>query len=1022
MANKSKPAFPFRLLGTALLCFSLAFGTGAALHAQEALPLETSIALLVIKAGESIYDQNPAFEVMDLGTYLLVPVNRLTTSLNLDLSYYRTEKKLVVTNNFNQKKAEIFWEEEFYRIDGRLFLSKEPPLFFQGDVFVSLPFLEALLDAELDWDFRYQALVINVPEGLLKTTPATLRPELAEETAPPETPPREGPPFALSSVRYKFGLEHREEAPDSESLDGLFKIRLDGYAGEWALSAAGEARQDLSSGELTPELSLLRAEYHKDNELIIIGNADLDLERTFGKKEIWGALYMTPDFQFRRELFAYTNVSGPAEAGDQVLLYLNEVLWETKQMETGGTYLFQDVPLQINRVNRLRVVIQKASGETYETVREVAASPRLLPKDRNELTVATGLYRKYAVSEWEGVMVGYRQKIALTEDITFGQETAVSAPYVNFPEDSYLGVDTGIAFRVNKNLIFTLDWLVGGEIMKAVNNGIESALLYCLEKGFFEAVIYYIPEAVTKGVRSQAGQGTRLRSEMELQNNLLFRTEGYLSRSTPEAKPWSLNGANFALTKRYGHYNQNSLTGQVEKKWLTQEIKTGRYEAEITSGGVKHLLRERTVGASTEGEVEKIRYFLNQDGPHHRLNLNVKTDSTWALTNNLLFGLALDTVNTWQDQTYWGLRLLGETDTKWSITEDTLLLGNLTVEGSNTPQRDPSLHLRSFKTNLLLQHFFTPELNIYAEAGHARESFLATQDVYRYTSARLGLDWQTTDQTKKIVGQIGYRSPVGSRVSPQWSYRLTLERYLSSAFLLELTLERLFTGIFDQEPEHVIRVTLSRGLSFADGQVKPYRYTEEDFSARLGGVVYLDINANGRFDGEDKPLAGIKILADGRVAISNEQGEYMFSSLPPGIYRVDFHLPSLPANYTPVTEPQLIRLRNQENFFIDFAVTVNGSVSGLVFVDTNADGKLDAGEQPLSWVGVILDDGRQKIFTGADGAFYFEGVSLGAHTISLDPASLPAGFAIAGHDVKTVTITEAELDADLLIPLVPNDQ
>jgi hypothetical protein len=1005
-----------------MICFFLSLSTGAQAFGQEAVALETSIALLVIKAGDTIYVQDPFFELLDLGTHLLVPVNRLTTSLNLDLSYYRNEKKLVLTNKLNQKNAEVLWEEELYRIDNRLFLSKEPPVFFRGNVFVSLPFLASFLEAELDWDFRYQALTLNVKEGLLKTTPSTTRPEFMDESVKNEPPPQEGPPFALSSVRYKFGLEHRKEEPAAESLDGLFKLRLDGYSGEWALSAAGGVKHNFFNQVLTPELSLLRAEYHKDNELIIIGNAEAELEKTFGKKEIWGALYMTPVFQFRSELFAYTNVSGPVEAGDQVLLYLNEQLWETQQYNTNGTYLFYDVPLQINRVNRIRVVIQKENGESLATVREIAATPRILPQDRNELMVASGLYRKTAIPEWEGAMVGYRQQMALTENITFGQETAVSAPYVKFPEYSFIGADTGVAFRLNKNLVFTLDWLVGGEITKDVHTGIESSLLYCLEKGFYEGVIYYIPAPVTKGVKSRSGQGTLVRSEHELQNNLLLNTEGYLSKSTPESSPWSLDGVNLTLTKKYGAYNQNSLAGRVGKKWLTQEVATDHYKADQTSGAVKHIIRERSVGASTEGELVKTKYFSNNDGPYHRLNLNVNTDFTLALTNNFLFGLALDTINTWQEETYRGLYLLGETDAKWSLTDDTLLFGNITLESSKDPQREPSFHLKQFKTGLGLQHFFTPELNIYAEANRARESYRVGGDDYRYTTVRLGVNWYTTDRTGIIRSQIGYRSPVGSRVSPQWSYRLTWEKYLPSAFLLELGLERLFDGIWDQNPEQIIRISLSRALSFADGKVKPYRYTEDDLSARVGGVVYLDINANGRFDEGDKALAGIKILADGRLAISNEKGEYMFANLTPGIYRVDFHLPSLPANYTPVTGPQLIRLRAQENFFIDFAVTVNGSISGLVFLDTNANGQFDAGEKTLSWVEVILDEGQQKVFTDTDGTFYIEGVSLGAHTLTLDPDSLPAGLTVSGHDVKTLTLTEAELDvAAVLFPLVKTD-
>src|SRR5690606_25530751 len=192
--------------------------------------------------------------------------------------------------------------------------------------------------------------------------------------------------------------------------------------------------------------------------------------------------------------------------------------------------------------------------------------------------------------------------------------------------------------------------------------------------------------------------------------------------------------------------------------------------------------------------------------------------------------------------------------------------------------------------------------------------------------------------------------------------------------------------------------------------------------ASISGVVYLDTNANGRFDEGDKPLSGIRIRVDGSTTASNEKGEYLFANLDPGIYRVEFHLPSLPAHYTPVTEPQLIRLREQENFFIDFAVTANGSVSGKVFIDRNANGVPDDGEEALSWVGVILDAGKQKVFTDEDGRFYFDGVPLGTHTLALDSESLPAGLRVAGPEVQTFVLTTEALDVSgLSFPLVTTD-
>ena len=240
--------------------------------------------------------------------------------------------------------------------------------------------------------------------------------------------------------------------------------------------------------------------------------------------------------------------------------------------------------------------------------------------------------------------------------------------------------------------------------------------------------------------------------------------------------------------------------------------------------------------------------------------------------------------------------------------------------------------------------------------------------------------------------------------------RLKSRRDLPSSFLLKLELKRLYDALWDEVPEDVIQISLSRALGFADGVWKPFRYTEEDNMASISGVVYLDINANGRFDKADKPLSAIRIRLDGSTTTSNEHGEYLFANLDPGIYRVEFHLPSLPANYTPVTGPQLIRLREQENFFIDFAVTANGSVSGKVFIDRNANGIQDGDEEPVSWVGVILDDGAQQVFTSEDGRFYFEGVPLGTHALTLNRTSLPTNLETVGHDVKTFTLTEESLE------------
>ncbi|HHW13173.1 MAG TPA: hypothetical protein GXX33_09265 [Firmicutes bacterium] len=1023
MRKRSNYRAGLNLLRTMVLCCLLPFFSGVAAFAQDPSTLETSVVLLLIKTEETTIIQDPYFELLEQEDELLVPVNRLTAYLNLEVSYFRKEEKVVLASKASDKWAEIYLDEKIYRIDGQSLLNCPPPVFFNGDIYVGIPFLASFLEAEINWDFSYQALSINVGADMLKQSPAPIRPEQQVPEPGREVPPKEGPTFALSSIRYQLGVEHRKEAGEHEALTGFFKIRTDGYAGEWTLSAAASGDYDFYNHAFKPELTLLRGKYQQDGELIIIGNTTLDLENTIAEQDLWGILYMIPDEQIRSELVAYTDVSGPAAAGDQVLLYVNDRLWQTQQLTADGNYLFRDVPLRINRVNKIRSVIQKENGETIEATQKIAASPRIMKKDGNDLLVTVGLYKPAEVTEWEGVLVSYRQRKAVTDNLTFEQETTVSAPFVNFPELSYIGSDTGVAFRINNNLICTLDWMVGGEIESEVRSGFESSLLYCLENGYFEGVILYVPTAVSLGVDTQPGQGGKILSELELREDLILNTEGYLLEATPNAHPWSLDGARLILTKRFGSYGQNSIAGGIGKEWKTEDSDRGLFEAEETSFTIKHVLRERTVGTNTKVELVNADFFLDREGPFRLQKLHFLSDLTLAVTPNLLFGVALDTTNTWADQSYTGLDLSGEANTKWNVTDNTLLMGNLLLEGKKEVPSDAAFQVSELTTGLSLYQFLSRELTLFAEVKRTKElPFYAAAEDYRYTTVNLGLNYYTFDGKWQINGNLGYRSPVSTRRHPQWFYGLGLQRTLPSYYLLKVELQRLYDALWDEVPEDVIRLSLSRALGFADGAWKPFRYTEEDNAASISGVVYLDTNANGRFDEGDKPLSGIRIRVDGTATTSNEKGEYLFANLAPGIYRVEFHLPSLPANYTPVTGPQLIRLREQENFFIDFAVTANGSVSGKVFIDGNGNGRPDEDEKPVSWVEVVLDDGAQKAFTDEHGRFYFEGVPLGTHTLALDPASLPAGLRPVGPALRTFTLTEEELEVDgLALPLVPAD-
>ncbi len=993
------------------------FGAGFCLLAARGVSAaspeyETSNVLLTIKAGKEIIYQDPFFELLDLDGYQLVPITRLASKLGLTVSYRRGENKFVITDTTSGRSAEVFIKEGVYRFEGELAWPDEPPVLLSGDCFISIRFVEAVSGAKIFWDERYQELTIVTPYLVPSQPlePGTL-PAGEWGLAKKEIEPLEGPAFSLGSIRYEVVVENRRTGFGETELDGLLKIRLDGRAGEWAVSAGTALDFDFYEHELDPKLTLLRAKYHENNELIIIGDSEVDLEKTIGEKEIWGALYMNPDRQLRKQLVAYTDLSGTAEEGDEVELYLNDRLYKKQEVSAKGTYLFTDVPLRLKRVNIIRIVIRKKDGSRIETTHRLTASARLTKVKNNEILVATGLYRRKNLEDWEGLMVGVRDRYGLTEDATLEVESAVDYPMVGPRRGNFIGVDSGVAFRIGEHLICTVDWLLGGDTEEQVKAGVQNSLLYCLENGYFEAIIFYIPGTVAQGVNYSSGRGERVVGVLELKNDYILEAEGFLTESAPDELKWTFHGGNLTLTKKFGKYRQNSLAGGILKEWETRTIEDGLLKTDETEVKTKFSLREAGMSSTAEGVLNSTDYTLNNNPKRNLKTLTVGGDFTKSFSETLLAGFGLLTETTWLDQQYQSFDLEGDAAVKWGAWGNTLVTGTFLYRGDNTPGR-AGLKTEELKTGLIFQRFLSDRFNILfrGERVTQRHFFDNEERLFTFTSLGSGLNYYWPNDRGKITWELDYCSPVGPRKTPQWTSGFSIERYLPSDLMLKLELEQLYATLWDEKPELVIRFTLNHAWSFADGQVRPFRYSEEDNTAMITGVVYLDENGNGQFDEWEKRLAGITMLIDGRSATTNEEGEYTFSFVEPGIYRVDFNPRSLPADYTPVTGEQVVRIRENEHFFLDFGVTLNGSISGLVFIDSNGDGVHNEGETVLGMVGVSLDHNTATTFTNADGYFFFENVPLGAHRISISLESLPPGLKPAVAEGIDVLITEEALD------------
>ena len=197
--------------------------------------------------------------------------------------------------------------------------------------------------------------------------------------------------------------------------------------------------------------------------------------------------------------------------------------------------------------------------------------------------------------------------------------------------------------------------------------------------------------------------------------------------------------------------------------------------------------------------------------------------------------------------------------------------------------------------------------------------------------------------------------------------------------------------------------------------------------ASVGDYVWLDENWDGVQDAGEAgiPNVVVELLdAGGNViatTITDLNGLYLFTDLPPGDYTVRVDLsslaPELAANPTYDWDGNLdsetpVTLQSGEHERrVDFGYNWNpdgeilGSIGDRIWVDTNGDGVQDPGEIGIPGVVVELyiDDGTGTYptlvgttTTDASGFYIFPELDANAYVVRVDPTTLPPGYIQTG--------------------------
>jgi hypothetical protein len=970
--------------------------------------LDTSVVTLSFKSGESVIEKDPFFEILDLQSYILLPLTKLAARLEISFDYQREKNTLLLETAKTKHQVRIDLNKGAYLAGEESRWTDQTPFLFNNEFYLSPLCYEYLTEVKIDWDFQYQEVTItgNWPvkvaiTGTGATGGATL-PGTEKLTY------LEGPSCSFGTIRYEFNWEYRDQADGFSTSEGSLSLRGDGRVGAWAVSLGGEVNYE-EKDEKTFDLSLIRAKYNDSNKLIIFGDSDIYLQKTLRDQNLRGILMISSESAFSRSLVPYTTVSGPAEPGDKVVLYINGKAFSETTVTPGRfTYGFNNVPLQLKRLNIIKVIIEKPSGEQLVTEQTLASSLNVLDPKTHEWMVAGGYYRYDDSEDWEDKLAVFKTKQSLGANIFLNSELVRTDDYnaTDNSTETLYAADNGIAFKLGKNTIFALDWLVGGAADN-LKQGWTADALYCLEKGFIESIIFYVDPTITEdaAVRTDPGKGFKLLGELAINDRVTYQAQA------EKTDPINLAKMDEYIS-RYAEVERHYKHGENLQNLFTIGANHESDVAEGQTANCSQLYAQQSIFRKNSSSRNYLAgdYWEASDGsPSH--GLEYELDYLKLSGDATLYSLSAAAIHSNGYQDYTQLEL--ESSFKWFNRKRSATIYGSSKIFDSAEASDRHSTLDAATLGFWHKYFWNDEWSLYTgyEWNYVGQG-------NHYATTTINLTRKLPKRAGQYYGEFSYTSPYEQRTSSQYAYKIGVERHTKSGLAIKLEAAKIYESFASGNADRVYSLTCGQAIGFSGRRYKTIAADSETLSI-VSGVVYLDENGNSQRDKNEKTLSNVRMSLNGRQATTDARGEYLYQYVEADSYKLYFDLRSLSADYTPIIDPILFKLKENENRFFDFGVTINGSISGRLFFDQNSNKRYDESDQPLDWVAVIIDNGKQKIFTGKDGIFYFENVPLGEHTIEVLTDTLPKDLVIQGKISFNRMIKENALDVkDIEIPVI----
>ncbi len=268
---------------------------------------------------------------------------------------------------------------------------------------------------------------------------------------------------------------------------------------------------------------------------------------------------------------------------------------------------------------------------------------------------------------------------------------------------------------------------------------------------------------------------------------------------------------------------------------------------------------------------------------------------------------------------------------------------------------------------------------------------IETDEDYNPNVFNTGLSY-SHQLTKRLHGNFGltYQNEAGyggnnSYLSGEDSVEGSASFVYSPVEDVDLFLDSRLRDVWGQRTEDASYHSLDLRMGMRAAWGSPWSW---DPQGTIEGVVFKDKNGNGKQDSDDQGMPDIKVKVGDRQAVTDANGWYNAKvRAKRAVVAPDVN--GLPVGYTFSTpSSKRVEVRQGLRDRVDFGLTTQSGIFGVVYVDRNDTGRPDPGDTFITRVKLILD-GKTSQFTDARGAYFFKKVDAGKHTISIDMATVP---------------------------------